>query len=511
VQLEAILQALSMLRPEVLIALLVGVVLCQIIVTIPGLGGSFVLVLVFPFAMTMDPLPAIAVLLGAAVVSGTGNTFTSVLFGVPGSSMGIASIFDGYPMARRGEASRALSAAFTASAVGGLFGAAVLALLIPVMRPVVLLFGPPEFFALVVVALVFISVVGTTDSLKALLAGGLGFMLAMVGQEPTTAALRYTYGQLYLWDGIGLVPFLIGLFAVSEMMRLFVEKGTISKAGAVTAKGQVLRGFFDVFRHWKATLQSSIVGVIVGMVPGLGGESAQFLAYSQVSRTSANRKDFGKGSVEGVIAADAATNAKEGGSLVPTLLLGIPGSSGMAILLLMLITIGVQPGRNLLDENLEILWFMVLLLVLASVLASVFCIATIRFMAKATLMPVASIIAPVMVVSFFGAYATKFSLGDLLVVFFSGTVGFLMVRYGYSRTTLVIGYVLGGLAEYNFLMARRIFGWSFLTRPIVMGLGVVLVITIFGPIVQSVIRARRARIERRIAVAASEREERLGS
>lgn len=502
-QLEAVAQAMALLRPEVLLVLLLGVVVCQFIVAIPGLGGSFVLVMVFPFAMTMEPFAAIALLIGAAVVSGTGNTFTSVLFGVPGSSMGIASIFDGYPMARRGEASRALSAAFTASAVGGIFGAAVLALLIPVMRPVVLLFGPPEFFALVIVALVFIAVVGTTDSLKALLASGLGFMLAMVGQEPTTAALRFTYGQLYLWDGVGLVPFLIGLFAVAEMMRLFVEKGTISKVSAVTSKGQVLRGFLDVFRHWKATLQSSIVGVLVGIVPGLGGEAAQFLAYSQVARTSPNRKEFGKGAVEGVIAADAATNAKEGGSLIPTLLLGIPGSSGMAILLLMLITVGVQPGKNLLDENLDILWFMVLLLVIASVLATVFCIAAIPFMAKATLVPVASIIAPVMVVSYFGAYATAFSLGDLIVVFLSGTVGFLMVRYGYSRTTLVIGYVLGGLAEYNFLMARRIFGWSFLTRPIVLVLGVVLAVTVLGPAVQSLTRARHARIERRIAVAAS--------
>jgi TctA family transporter len=198
-------------------------------------------------------------------------------------------------------------------------------------------------------------------------------------------------------------------------------------------------------------------------------------------------------------------------TVVPTLLLGIPGSSGMAILLLMLISIGVQPGPNLLDENLEILWFMVLLLVIASVVASVFCIATIRFMAKATQVPVASIIAPVLVVSFFGAYATKFTLGDIVVVFLAGTGGFLMVRYGYSRTTLVIGYVLGGLAEYNYLMARRIFGWTFLTRPIVVVLGVVLVVTILGPAVQSLIRMRRSRIERRIADAASEQAARLGS
>ena len=495
-QLQAIGDALGMLTPDVLIALFVGVILCQIVVAVPGLGGPFVLVMVLPFALTMDPISAIAILIGAAVVSGTGNTVTSVLFGVPGSSMGIASIFDGYPMAKRGEATRALAAGFTASGVGGIFGAIVLALLIPVMRPVVLLFGPPEFFMLVLTAIVFIAMIGSSDPIKALLAGGVGLMLAMVGQEPTTAALRFTFGQLYLWDGVELVPFLIGLFAIAEMLRLTIDRGTISRSGSVHAKGQTKQGILDVFRHWTATLQSSVVGVLVGIVPGLGGEAAQFLAYSQVSRTSKNRKEFGNGAVEGVIAADAATNSKEGGSLVPTLLLGIPGSSGMAILLLMLIAVGVQPGRNLLEENLEILWLMVIILVIASVLASLFCLSAVRLLAKATTVPAATIIAPVFVVSFFGAYATNYSFGDIVVLLVSGIVGFFMVRYGYSRTTLVIGYVLGGLAETNFLLARRIFGWTFLTRPIVLGLMAILALTVLVPAAKALnhrIRSHRGR------------------
>jgi putative tricarboxylic transport membrane protein len=490
---EVLSSSFALLTPNVLLTLLVGAAICQVIVAIPGLGGHFVLVMLLPFAIAIEPTAAIGLLIGASVVSGTGNSITSILFGVPGSSMGVATIFDGYPMARKGLAARALAAAFTASAVGGVLGAIVLALLIPVVRPVVLSIGQAEFFMLILVALVFIAMIGSGDKLRSLISGAFGFMLAFVGQEPTTAAFRFTFDQLYLWDGIELVPFLIGLFAIAEMFRLMVEKGSISKVAVVTSGGQTKQGILDVFRHWKATLQSSVVGVIVGLIPGLGGESAQFLAYSQVARTSKNSAEFGQGAIEGVIAADAATNSKEGGSLVPTLLLGIPGSSGMAILLLILITIGVQPGRNLMEENLDLLYMMVWMVVIASVFASGLCLLLTKTLARATSVRGPLIIGPVFVISLFGAYATNFAVGDIWVLVAAGYLGYLMTKYDYSRTTLVIGFVLGGMLESNYLIARRLFGWTFLSRPIVVALMVALALTLLVPFVTWLRKERQQR------------------
>lgn len=244
---------------------------------------------------------------------------------------------------------------------------------------------------------------------------------------------------------------MIGLFAVAEMLKLAKSSDSISGKRAETGESQVLRGFLDVFRHWKETLLSSVVGAVAGIIPGLGGETAQFIAYSQASRIPASRENFGKGAVEGVIAADAATNSKVGGSLIPTLLVGIPGSSGMAVLLVLLIAIGVQPGRNLMNENLDLLYLMVWLLVIASVLATAICLAVTPVMARVTKVRSAYIVAPVLVISIFGAYATSNNVGDILVMLGAGELGYLFEKHGYSRSTLIIGFVLGDILERNLL------------------------------------------------------------
>lgn len=479
--LEAAIEGLAfLLDPQVLLAAIAGCLVAQVICAIPGLGGSFATVLVLPVVFTLPTVPAVALLIGAAVTSGTSNSITSILFGVPGSSSGVAATFDGYPMAQKGEGARALSAGLTASAIGGIIGALSMLIFLPIVRPLVLSFGPPEFFAVILFSLVFIAYLGESTMIKGLLSAGVGMLVGFVGREPTTASLRYEVGQLYLWDGVELVPFMVGLFAIAEMLLLAIQGGSIARARPVEAAGSRKQGFLDAFRHWPATLQSSLVGVVVGILPGIGGGTAQFLGYGQVARLSKNRHLFGKGTVEGVIAADAANNANEGGDLIPTLAFGIPGSSGMAIVLGALIVLGLQPGPEMLTTNLNVVWMMIWILVFTSVLASVVVLLFVNQLAKFTFVRASLLVPVIWVVSMFAAYTTSYALGDLLVALLAGVLGFAMKRFDYSRAALVIGFVLAPLLERNFLLALRIHGWGFLSRPIVVGLLVLLVITLVG-------------------------------
>lgn len=482
------LEGLALLSPTVFVYMLLGVLFSTVVVITPGLGGLFAIAVILPFALTLDPVAGIAMILGVNVVSGTGNTITAILFGIPGSASGVASTFDGFPMSRRGEGVRAVSAGLVASAVGGLIGAAVLALSLPVLRPIVLAFRPPEFFALILVAMVFMAFVGGGDPLKGLISGGLGLMLAFVGLENSTAQQRYTFGELYLWDGLPLVPIVLGLYAITEMLALIERGGAISGAKhPVGWAHQMLRGTKDVFRHWQATLQSSIAGLWVGMAPGLGDSAAQFVGYAQVAKTSKNRENFGKGAIEGVIAADAATNSKEGGALIPTLAFGIPGSSSMAIVIAAFLAFGIQPGPEMLTENIDIVWMIIWILVFANLITMVVCLAVTPGIAKLTQLRASLLVPPILVLSVFGAYSSSSRLGDILTLFGFGLFGWQLKRFGYSRAIFLIGFVLGPILESNYLLSMRIFGPAFLRRPITLGLLLLLVLIVVGPAVKRLI------------------------
>jgi TctA family transporter len=487
-----ILEGLSLLGPQTFLYMMIGIVVSTIIVIIPGLGGLFALAVLLPFAFQLEPAQGIAMLVAASTVSGTGNTITSVLFGVPGSPGGVATILDGYPMARRGEGARAVAAGIGASVVGGLIGAVFLAALLPVMRPLVLALGSPEFFVLILIALIFMAYVGQGSLLRSLVAGGIGLMLSFVGLEQSTGTTRYTFGQLYLWDGIQLVPLMIGLFAIAEMFELMKQGGSIAQSGSRTdMRGQVSRGLRDVFHHWKSTLRSSVTGLWVGIAPGMGDAAAQFIAYSQEARASKTPERFGTGMVEGVIASDAATNSKEGGALIPTLAFGIPGSSSMAVLLAAFVTFGIRPGADMLVSNINIVWMIIWILVIGNVIAGLLCLSFIRPFARLTTVRASVLVPPILIISLFGAYATTYNVGDVWVALAFGLVGYLMKVYGYSRATLLIGFVLGELLERNYLLSMRLFGLDFLRRPITMGLLIGAVVILAWPLVKRTWRSLR--------------------
>lgn len=470
---------------------LLAVALAQIVAVIPGLGGAFLLVLMLPFAVVMDPVPGIALLIAAMVASGTGNTVTSVFFGVPGSGAGVAVIFDGYPLAKQGQARRALSAGLTASAVGGVIGAFVLALALPIVRPVVLLLGPPEIFVMILIAVFFIGYIAEAPLARSLVSAGIGMLFGLVGQEPSTATLRYTGDFLYLWDGVKLVPFMLGLFAVSEMMDLMRKGNSFSAKDMSDESGGTKQGMMDVFRHWEATLRSSIIGVGVGIIPGLGAAAAQFMGYGHVAKAMRGRTEveFGKGAIEGVIAADAPTNSKEGGTLIPTLAFGIPGSSSMAILLGAFLMLGIQPGRAMLEgDGLAVTWMIIWILVMANLVAAGLVLALSGPLSRLAYTRNTILVPVILCVSLFGAYVTTLNIGDVIVAMLIGFIGYYMKIHDYSRAAMIIGFVLAPLGERNLILSYNIHGWGFVTRPIVLALVGVFLFSFISPKLYRLIR-----------------------
>ena len=495
---EAMVAGLGLLfDPQVVLMIIIGIVYSQFISVIPGLGGPFMLALVVPFAVVQDLVPGLALLVATTTATGTGNTVSSIFFAVPGSGGGVASIFDGHPMAKRGEGPRALSAGLTASMLGGLFGAVAMVAIIPAVRPIVLSFGPPEFFALTVVAIIFIAYVGEASFARSILAGGFGMLVGLIGLEPATSTTRYTMGSFYLWDGVPLVPMLLGLFAVAEMMSLMQRGGTLiptAKPPEAGERSQVAQGFRDAFIHWPATLRASFVGLGVGILPGLGMAASQFMAYGSVAKAMKGKTeyDFGQGAIEGVIAADAATNAKDGGGFIPTLAFGIPGSSSMAILLSAMVMLGIQPGRSMMQgEGLSIVWMIIWILVISSILSTALVMSLIGPLTKLASIR-GTILAPtILVVALFGAYATRFNIRDIYVLFFFGILGYLMKKHDYSRATMIIGFVLAPLAERGLLLAYNIHGWAFLSRPIVQIIFGGAALSFLLPVLKKVVKRER--------------------
>ena len=493
--LDGALAGLALLTPTTLLWMTFGVVFTTAAAVIPGLGGVFAMAIMLPFAFTLPPEAALAMLMAAVAVEGTGNTITGVLFGVPGSATGVATVLDGYPMAQKGEAARAISAGLTASAVGGVLGALVLVALLPVMRPLVLALGPPEFFAMILAALLLMSAVTEGSRLKSTVAGFSGLLVSFVGLEISTGLPRYTFGQVYLWDGIRLVPMTIGLFAVAEMLNLLRKGTSISGEAPATrssSRSQVLQGVRDVFVSWRVTLQSSTVGMLVGIAPGVGGAAAQFLAYTQAMKTSRKGHLYGTGEVEGVIAADAATNAKDGGSLVPTLAFGIPGTATAALLLVGMIGAGVQPGPSMLNENLSLTWMLIWVLVLANLLAAGMLLFSAGQFSRLTRLTPELLIPPIWAIGIFGAFATTRHIGDIATVVLFGVIGYGMILYGFSRANFIIGFVLGVFFERFYLLSVRLHGFDFLLRPVVVAIVGATLAMLVAPTVKRVLRRPRA-------------------
>lgn len=435
---------------------------------VPGLGGKVGIVLCTPFVLGMDLAAGAVFLLSMHAVVHTGGSIPSILFGIPGTGPDAATIVDGYPMAQKGQAGRALGASLSASAVGGVIGAVVLALMLPILEPVVLAFSPAEFFLLAILGITFIAAVSGESLLRGLTVGCFGLALSFVGLNPITGEARFTFGQLFLWEGVDLVTAVLAMFAIPEMIALGVKGGSIAggEKGAAYRFREVIDGMLDVFRHWGLVVRTSIIGALVGMVPGLGGDAASWICYGHAVQSSKTPGRFGKGAVEGVLAPETANNSKEGGSLLPTLFFGVPGSSGMALLLGAFVLLGLEPGPHMLTDEQPLVWMLVWALVLSNLIAVVMFLGIAPRLSLVVRIRGGLLIPIVFVLVIVGSYLSAHDWRHLIILFVLSILGCGFKRYGWPRPPFVIGLVLGSIAEVSLHQALGIWGPSFFLRPV---------------------------------------------
>jgi putative tricarboxylic transport membrane protein len=488
---------LLVLQPESLFYLAIGMVIGLVIGFLPGLGGLATLALLTPLIIGMDPAPGLAFILGAYGAVSFGGSITAILFNVPGTGEQVVTTFDGYPMARKGQGGRALGVSAAASAFGGLFGVVVLVLAIPIALQLMTYIRSPEIFALGVLGILVIGISDADTRLKGIISGGLGLMLSFIGLDPVTGISRMTFGNLALIDGLSITAITMGLFALAEMFAIYTRGVAIAgnmPAARSREKGyRVIDGVMDGVRNWKMVLQGGTIGALSGVVPGVGGTLGMFGAYALAKKTSKDPDSFGKGNPVGVLAPESANNAKEGGSFVPTLAFGVPGSSGMALVIVILLILGFVPGPNMVNNHLDIVFLIAWVMALSNILCSLLGIGMAPLLSKlAFLRP--QLLAPALIaISLIGSFLdSRLALGIVVALVF-GVVGYLFKATGYSAAGVTLGFVLGPLVDQNLGLSLQVFGPSFLLRPIPIILVVLVVLMIVWPYLKRLLFRRRRR------------------
>jgi putative tricarboxylic transport membrane protein len=468
----------SLLHFRELLFLTCGMALGLVFGAVPGLGGTTALALLMPLTYGMEPITALALSGGVMGAVPMGGSISAILLNTPGSAPNAATAIDGYPLAQQGKAGLAIGAAASANSIGGIIGTISLLVVLPLSRDIVLAFGPPEFFLLSVLGLVMVATSTRGRMLRGLVAGGLGMMIAMMGYDQVNGGTRYTFGVEYLWDGVHLVPALIGLFACAEMINLWVTGGSVAKSAANVKITRMSAGLMETFRHWPTVLRGSLIGTGIGAIPGVGGVVAAFLSYSITVQTSKNPDSFGKGNIQGVIAPEAAINAKDCSTLIPTLAFGIPGSAEMAVFLGILVLHGLTPGPLILTNNQTEIYGLVWALTASCVLASMLGLLLVRPLSLVTLLPSTMLVPMVLCVALVGSWAVDQSFQNILVTLVFALIGYAMIRFHYPRLPIVISLVLGSGVERNFHQSLTMSNDSlsiFLSRPISLTLVVLII------------------------------------
>ncbi|TCD13826.1 tripartite tricarboxylate transporter permease [Oricola cellulosilytica] len=477
----------ALFDPVRLAALFAGMIVGMVFGMLPGLGGVAAVSILLPFVYYLDGYSGLAMLLGAVSVVYTSDTITSVLLGAPGSPASAPTAIEGHALAKQGQAARALGVGFLASMVGGLMGAAILFVAIPVAGPIVLLLSTPELFMFALVGLFFAASMIGKDLAKGLAAACLGILLGVVGPAQAAADFRYTFGQVYLLDGFSLTVVALGLFGVAEVISMLAAGGGISHERMKVAHWGT--GFHDFWQSKWLVLRASVIGVFGGFVPAVGASASTWVAYGHSMRSTRDKSRFGHGEIRGIAASEGANNATVISDLVPTLLFSVPGGPAAAVFLGALFSFGYYPGPRMITQNPDLMFLIVWSVALTSVVGAAVCFAITPMLARLTRIPFAIIAAPLVLIMVIGAYQSTSTIGDIFLLFLLGALGWMMKHGGWPRAPALVGFVLSGPMEQYFWLTNQIHGWSWLTRPGVILIGSVIVI----PVVVSSVRWLRHR------------------
>ncbi len=476
-----------------LLGLIFGTTILGVVIgVLPGLGATTGAALLLPFTLTMNPVHAITVLATIYVSATFAGSITAILINTPGTSAAAATTFDGYPLAQRGEAGRALGVAVVSSTVGGVFSVLVLCVAAPLLARVAYEFRPPEYFALTLFGLSMLASISAGGAVRNLIGGVFGVWLATIGAERATGIERFMFGNYELYEGLSFVPVFIGLFALSE---LFVQSRLVNKvADTVAMKAVRLPSREDYRRIWKTVLRSCGIGTFIGVLPAEGATVASMIGYAEARRWSKNKEEFGKGSVEGIAGAEAANNAATGGAMVPTMVLGIPGSGTTAVILVGLMVHGLRPGPYLFTEQVDKVYQIFGAMLLANLMFMAMGLYAARLFARISLVPTPILWPVVFALSVIGAYALSASLLDVWIVLIFGVIGFLARRYGFAVAPIAVGLILGEMVETNLQNSLKMFEgqwWLIPTQPLAALFLVLAVLGLCGPRLFQRLFARR--------------------
>ncbi|UFJ40301.1 tripartite tricarboxylate transporter permease [Brevibacillus humidisoli] len=476
---------LTTLSPFNLLLVFIGMLMGVVFGSLPGISSSMAIVLMLPFTYYMGIIPSIILLVSIYAGSAYGGSITAILFNTPGTPESVATTFDGYPMAKQGKAGRALGLAISASAFGGIFAVLVMLFLSPPLSEVALKIQSAEYFALTFLGITVISAVGTKNVVKAIISGLIGITIAMIGIDPIAGSERFTFGHIELMNGIEFIPIMIGAFALGEVLNQVVER---SEAQNFTTSEKIkLAGYKlkDLMVHKWVALKSAVIGTLIGILPGTGGSIASIVSYGEAMRSSKNKDKFGQGVEEGVIAPEAANNAAAGGAMIPTLVLGIPGSPTTAVILAALTLQGLQPGPQLMSEQPLLLYCIFFAMLFAGLITFVGGRAGVRGFGLLLNLPYSILGTFIIGLSIIGSYAVSNNMFEVWIMLLFGVVGYFMKKYEFSPASLILGLVLGKMMEETFRRQLLITDGdysSFVTQPISAIILLLAVVSLFYPV-----------------------------
>ncbi len=498
----------ALIQPDVLLAMLVGILGGMIIGILPGLGGTIAAALMLPLTYTLTPVAALVMLTSIYTSCVYGGSFTAILLSTPGTTASAATALDGYELTRKGRGLEAIGIATFASIFGGFFSGIMLLTIAPLLSKVALMFSGPEYFLIAILGLTMIGSLVADSPVKGLAVGAIGLLISTVGMDAMTGQLRFTFGATFLSSGITIVPTMIGLFAISQVLILAEDYKNANKKMFEDEKGNTEGNIFSSARRMIPSgktmlsllpnaLRSSIYGLLVGIMPGAGGDVACWISYDAAKRASKHPEEFGKGSIQGVCASEAANNAVTGGSFIPLFTLGVPGSSTAAVILGGMMIHGLVPGSELFTQKANLVYPIMVGFIIANIVMGVFGVLLGPYLTKLASVPISMLLPVLITLCMIGAYTMQSSIYDVYMTLAFGLFGYLMRKTGFTPTPIVLAVILGGMAEVGFsqsiVMAKGNVIAYYFSRPISVVLIVFILFVLFWPVVRKITKAVKGR------------------